>query len=803
MGKIIEIRELYNERIDYITKSEDNWISFLKTASWNFKYSFNDQILIYAQRPDATACADMSTWNNKVHRWIKKGADYIFVFSKNENSKYPFKLVFDVADTHNYRNTPYKLWGVKPEYEKYIIESLEVKFGDVKENSNLANAIIDIANNIVIDNIQDYMSSIVKYKQGNMLENLSNEEINQLLYQTVFSSVAYMMLNRSEINPENYIAKSEFSYINIFNNSNLTILIGTAISDIAEIGLREIAKTVINLQKVEKNQNHTFVNNEKEEYSNNKENIKGGNDYDRNRIQENGRLQYAQSNNETRKTTNRQIRTNEIKLSKEEQERGIHDTINGQQTSRTSERSTGNGNEDDKSNSRENGETGWNNRRIENERPNDLDENDEQLQDDSRGTSNDRTNLQLEILTEKEQKQNIAEAENASVFSFTQEMIDNVLQEGSQFAEGKFRIYEQFNKSLSSQENVDFLKKEYGTGGRSADHNGISEEHSPKGIVLSSKNGENKQILRLTWLQVEKRIKELISIDRYLSEIEKDEYYDWLDSNDRPQINNEIENQIKDENYEYNVGDIVYIGTKEYSIIEIEKDRVLVTDTKFPILVEEFDRKEFDKKVKENPANDKLRNKKIIQELKTTKEKYIKQDEKKAVENKQNETIEITLKPIIQYKLIYNVKKKRKNKIEYFDLHPEIPLKDRNNYKITDNTLGEGTKKEKYKRNIEAIKLLMQCEQENRYATIEEQEILSQYVGWGGIPEAFDKNNDDWSKEYTELSSLLTEKEYKEAKQSTLTSFYTPPIVINSIYKALVNMGLSQGNILEPSCRNW
>ncbi len=883
MGKIIEIRELYNEKINDITKSEDKWLSFLKTASWNFKYSFNDQILIYAQRPNATACADMATWNNKVHRWVNKGADYIFVFSKDENSKYPFELVFDVADTHNYRNTPYKLWDVKPEYEKEVIESLEAKFGDIGENNNLVDTIMATTNNMVVDNIQDYMSSITKYKQGTMLEKLSDEEITPLVYQTVFSSVAYMILNRCGINPEDYIAKSEFSYINKFDNSNLTVLLGTAISDIAEMGLREIAKTVINLQKEEKNQNRTFVNNQKEEYSNNKENIKGGNEDDRNRIHESRGLQYAQPNNDTRETTNREIRTNEVTLSKEEQERGIHNTTNEQQTSRAFEGNTRNSNEDDKTNSRENGETRGNNRRIETGRPNDLDRNDEQLQDDSRGTDNERTNLQLEILTEEEQKQNIAEAENASVFSFTQEMIDSVLQEGGNTVNGKFRIYEQFNKSLSSRENAEFLKNEYGIGGRSADYNGISEDHSAKGIVLSAGRGENEQILRLTWLQVEKRIRELINIDRYLSEIEKDEYYDWLDANDRPQINNEVEKQIKDEEYElakklhsfikdydfysyidnipmgntdeenieliradindelnikdyidflkatmedidydeeeavvarellvelekrlpyyeFNIGDIVYIGTQQYEIRTIDDNRVILVDTSFPLLTKEMERKEFDRKVKENPANDKLRNEKIIQKLKTNEEKYTKQTENKQEDTTQINTTEPKPETKQENKLKANIKTKRRNKIEYFDLHPEIPLKDRNNYKITDNSLGEGTKKEKYKRNIEAIKVLQQCEQENRYATPEEQEILSQYVGWGGIPEAFDKSNDDWTKEYNEFSSLLTEKEYKEAKQSTLTSFYTPPIVINSIYKALAKMGLSQGNILEPSC---
>ena len=135
-------------------------------------------------------------------------------------------------------------------------------------------------------------------------------------------------------------------------------------------------------------------------------------------------------------------------------------------------------------------------------------------------------------------------------------------------------------------------------------------------------------------------------------------------------------------------------------------------------------------------------------------------------------------------------------------MHPEIPLEERNNYRISNDQLGEGTPREKYQRNIEAIKVLKKCEEENRYATPEEQEILAQYIGWGGLPEAFDSRNDSWKNQYEELKSILTEKEYKEAKESTLTAFYTPPVVINSIYEALQNMGLQRGNILEPSCRS-
>ena len=144
--------------------------------------------------------------------------------------------------------------------------------------------------------------------------------------------------------------------------------------------------------------------------------------------------------------------------------------------------------------------------------------------------------------------------------------------------------------------------------------------------------------------------------------------------------------------------------------------------------------------------------------------------------------------------------KKNKN-IEYFDLHPEIPPEERNNFKITDDNLGVGTLKEKYQNNIEAIKVLKICEEQNRYATPEEQEILSKYVGWGGLKSAFEEQNENWSNEYAELKELLTEDEYKNARASSVTAYYTPPIVIRNIYKVLQNMGLKQANILEPACR--
>ena len=186
MGRITETRKLYKETLLEVTKTEENWLSFLDSSSWNFKYDFADQILIYAQRPDATACADILTWNNRVKRWINKNANGIFIFDNDENSQYPFKLVFDVSDTHNYKNTPYKLWSIEEKYEQDIIETLDATFEVESENSELYKAIIRNAYNMVTDIIRDY--------KGTQFEQYTDDELYSLFVPCIWASVSYMMM---------------------------------------------------------------------------------------------------------------------------------------------------------------------------------------------------------------------------------------------------------------------------------------------------------------------------------------------------------------------------------------------------------------------------------------------------------------------------------------------------------------------------------------------------------------------------------------------------------------------------------
>ena len=392
-----------------------------------------------------------------------------------------------------------------------------------------------------------------------------------------------------------------------------------------------------------------------------------------------------------------------------------------------------------------------------------------------------------------------AEEKKTSAFTFSQEIIDAVLANGSGFSEGKMRIYEQFEKSLSAKENAEFLKNEYGWGGSYPViiGAGIDESHDGKGITITKGIGKENPHITLSWSQVEKRIGELIRTDRYLNPKEKEHYPQWLESQEerrakieetkrnREILSNappeqEVEpaekepeeaEQLQDVKYEYHLGDKVYIGASEYEILSVDDERVMLYDYDMPLFNKEFSRTEFDRKVRENPMNEHL----IVKEEPA---------------EERNEKEPEPLVPAWE----------QKKKVKGFDLHPDVPMADRHTFNLRENEVETVGKKERFRRNIMAIQLLKKCQEENRFATPEEQIILSKYVGWGGLSEAFDENNSAWATEYLELSSVLTPEEYASARESTLTAFYTPPEVITAIYKAMEQMGFKEGNLLEPSC---
>ena len=1072
------ISELYDRTCKTVVSNPQSWQKFLESACRNYKLRFDEQLLIFAQRPDATAVLEIERWNTSFCRWVNKGAKGIAVFEDADRSRQRLTHYFDISDTHESRySRPVPLWNMRDEYDASVIETLESTFGELENKSSLSNAVMSAAQNAAEDNLPDYLNDLVYISEDSFLEELSEDMIASLYKKVVTNSVAYMMMSRLGINAEEYFEADDFRDVTNFNTQDTLNALGIATSDIAEMGLSEISKTVMALDR----ENRIIDEQRQFDYNKDNKDERSQND-ERNHIHDGGRLQSSEPDSaRTVGSDSRQMVADEENLSErtsqnpilQSSDEGNSDTALGG-SSRESDRLGGKFSQADGSESRSN-------RTDESGRYDEVGRIDEQLPQLRTGNREGTGNIQLEYYDrEHEDKslpffggddtireilgttphlsaskeeikdfferntnnsdrteyvksifnndyteltledgrtvgyktfQNVlhlwegsynnrtaqsyydwgviaqyfeamrllgelsdeikplpstdsqlsliessqAEEKKTSAFTFSQEIIDAVLTRGSGVSEGKMRIYEQFEKSLSAKENADFLKNEYGWGGSYPViiGAGIDENHDGKGITLSKGFGNDAPKLILKWNQVEKRIGELIRMDRYLNPKEKEQYPKWLEKQEERRAelaeqqknreilsaappeteNNEIETEVR---YEYHLGDTVYIGASEYEILSFDDERVMLYDTEMPLFNKEFERSEFDRKVRENPMNEHLRvtvlpaaekadtGENIAQNDTETEQKtdyedaffinreqesvtwmYFNPDSNAGGQYVTNElsfdeireaaqshksaddffdylgsianqtladvgtewfeeadnafkqtsdltgctsaTMEALLEnaersdmvatnigkvPIEDYREIVAVQngfdsydemynegirigngydkepepivpaweQKKKEKVKSFDLHPDVPMAERNNFDLRSNPVEQVGKKERFRRNTEAIKVLKECEFENRFATPEEQLVLSKYVGWGGLPEAFDENNSAWADEFVELYTLLSPEEYASARESTLTAFYTPPAVINAIYKAMEQMGFREGNLLEPSC---
>ena len=536
------VNEMANETLKEITKSGENWVNFLKTASNNYKYSFNEQVLIYTQKPNATACADIETWNNRLKRWVNKGAKGIALISI-ENGRSTLRHVFDISDTHSGINRNLKLWEVKPSYENGLIETLENSFGNLDIKTNLAEAIYSSSVNLVEDNYQDYLVDLREVIENSSLQNLTEDELESYFKGILVNSITYMALNRCGIDPGNFFKYNDFEIITNFDTKSVISRLGVATSDISEQIIREIASSVRNF---EKNINRTFVNNQKINYHNNEnKNNEGRNDYDEDRIQTNGRLSDTTgSTTKNKENATRQILKDERKISERTQKRtirGINARLqNGETFRRNRTDSTENVERDNQESSREEQDR----REFESTKSNALGTGNERNKKSSRRNSDTGIDLQLNLFTDSyippikdlpsvdEQKniiQTQAEVENTPAFTFTQEMVDTTLKDGTGHENGKFRVYRLYQETFSSKERIDFLKAEfnyYGTNGVKG-LDGIWVEYTPgKGLKLSKSGFENN--LQVNWNTIEKRIGEIILADQYFTKEEKEDYQNWL-----------------------------------------------------------------------------------------------------------------------------------------------------------------------------------------------------------------------------------------------------------------------------------
>ena len=1323
------ISELYRRTAHAVVSDVQNWQAFLRCACRNYRLRFDEQLLIYAQRPDATAVLEIERWNDKFERWVNRGAKGIAVFEDADRSRQRLTHYFDISDTHESRySRPVPIWEMKPEYTDDVIESLESTFGELENRESLADAVLSAAKNAVEDNIPDYLGDLMYAADDSFLYGLSEDMITAMYKKAVTNSVAYMMMTRLGIDTEPFYEAEDFSVITNFNTPETLNALGIASSDIAEMGLGEISRTVLALER----QNRIIADREKPDYNKAENKSERSFENERADIHNAGRLQSSRPDNAAAAGGNfGQVRSDEAEISQRTSQNPVlqssdelhpdgafsgnradsaplgrnPDEADGGAGGLDREPESGGydevgaGNEQSEEQSAGNRESGGHLRLDYYDRSNEdksllffsgddtireilgtthhLKASKEEIRafyehnpDNAARTeyikgifNNDHTELILSDgrrvgyktwqnvlqLWEGNYADRIAQGfydwsviaqhfeamrllgelqdtmkplpsmdgqlnfldmqaeEKPSAFSFSQEIIDTILTRGSGVSEGKFRIYEQFEKSLSAKENTDFLKNEYGWGSAYPVivGTGIDEQHDEKGILISKGIGDDKPHIRLTWTQVEKRIAELIRLDRYLNPKEKEIYPQWLEKQEErraepaeEQRNREIlssappkqesvqaaESEPQQEaQYAYHLGDTVYMGADEYEILAFDDKQVRLFDTQFPLFNKEMDRAEFDRRVRENPLNDHLKVKELPSEEKTDKapafdigmgylgngltvwnraveengdyqtiahisdegeiryyvdglpddvvvriEQAAAREQQKAlfaasyqvgdrvyldgkpfeitrvddwnvelmdrsVQNPQprlerkdsfmrlvqqnerssftdayreyskiksanpdslvlyqmgdffevygkdaqtaSEALELnlasrsiggnqrtgmcgfpsnrletyvnllldrgfdvvvcslengerstrniastnkedpvqsqpvgridylhtdgTVRESVEYTSPYQFEKdikeetfygvpftvvfykdkdgntvpqdfigsldpqpkgveiidspylandrademlrqaekiaeenalppderffvietdegyaiwddlteaiyiddegvseefksewqandyleqvkksvsekeaaewlyverakqntsaeqpeqneaesftpafsqQKRSRIQTFDLHPDIPMSERHTFDLAFHEVPEAGKKERFRRNMEAIRVLKECEFDNRFATPEEQEILSQYVGWGGIPEAFDENNSSWADEFIELYTALSPDEYESARASTLTAFYTPPVVISSIYKAMEQMGFKEGNILEPSC---
>lgn len=1413
--------------------SPDKWAAFLRTACYNYRLRFDEQLLIYAQKPEATAVLQIDRWNRTFGRWVNRGAKGIAVFERHDGVSQKLVHYFDISDTHaGEYSRAVPIWTMQPEYTDDVIATLESSFGDLEDKDSLAKAIMSAANNAVEDNTPDYIRDLLLSTNDTFLEDLGEDSVTAMYKELLTNSIAYMMMTRLGVDTEMYFDDDDFRNVVNFNSDDTLNALGVATGAIAEMGLSEVSKTVLALNR----QNRTFVENRQPEYTNDRNNERSFED-GRTDLHNAGRLSASQSDaSRTAEGRAGTVRSDEEEVSVSSAQNPLYQSADEGQADRTLGGNRTDSAGDGGTPAQTDGSSGGRDGEAESGRSDEVDTPDEQSPALSTGDRTSGTDLRLNpeeqaqnfepvfstadtiqlignvvdfferyphlyselnlgtdrtqafvrlsytfnhaedterlfdkmkaliipesasedferVYKQVEQRRNLltvissdkfvsgdtnfnifdedgelrkhpffgvdevvneilattphlkasldeirgyfegfsdiqkrteyirsifnddfteiiladdtrvgyktyenglliwkgrypdregqsfhrwdavaghfeamrllgmlhsvmkplpsqdgqlqliteSAGRNNPAFSFSQELIDAALTRGSGVSEGKLRIYEQYQKSLSKSENIYFLKKEYGIGGSSSavPYTGVGEDHSGKGIELRLGYDEGSPRQMLTWNYVEKRIGELIKLDRYLNSKEKEYYPRWLERQEELRAERAAEREIRESlftppseksepkpvefEYRYTLGASVYIGASEYEILSVDDDRVMLFDKNFPLFNKEMPRAEFDAKVKENPMNDHLKvavqpekeqetsqrdyskynplmqeyfrlkdehpdtiilyrigefleamgdnaelvsqalglqltrrmissdedikmcgfpasrletnlnmlldrghkvgisnidenhsrkfylmesdrahepiqshpvgridyinangeiensieytnptmlekdikeestfgvkmavylymdtdgntmphdfidrlpnplqhfeiidqpqpqseydfllkrateilseysirefgtddfelpddlseinvaytttedekheltanvnlvdfrietkiddtvvrteqydslqdivengldgmefddliyvsdeelapfyeehdelddvdpvvirqqledagivNGELVDEDKLNSDPFIQQvmadaeavadnsdligqeltlDERKFIVESVGSNGDVSMRditfedtngfPIFRSEKVGFVRRaieeqqtqqeeitpawerQPRAKAQAFDLHPDIPMADRHTFDLKAFELEEVGKKARFRRNVEAIRVLKECEFDNRFATPEGQQVLAQYVGWGGIPEAFDENNTAWADEFTELYGLLSPEEYQSARESTLTAFYTPPVVISAIYKAMEQMGFKEGNILEPSC---
>ena len=626
------ISDLYEQISIEVTRDPQTWRLFLKTACRNYKLRFDEQLLLFAQRPDAIAVLEIERWNTAFGRWVNRGAKGIAVFEDSTGESQRLKYYFDIADTHGTeqsREVP--VWKMSEEYQSDVAEALKNAFGTSTDSDNLRIVIKESVVNAVDDNIDDYIYGFVKSGTGSEIDYMKPEDAEEIYKRIVTNSVVYMIYER--LGMDNLLTDDDFNGIEYFSTPELLNSIGYATGDIARMGLGIVSKTIRSTKKEKQQVIQPVINkisdNERSSYN------------ERNHLHNAGRLSDSGSDiTETTGSYSRQMGRDEERISEAASQSNVLQSDDKRSVDAVSRRrgteSTEAGGQTDERNVGNTGADG----RIESKRHDEMGTADEQSAQRSAGDSysadnNERLSNYKPLPSIEEQTAFIeefkAEVAKASAFSIPNEIINDHLANGSGFRDGKYRIYEQFRKSLSQKENADFLKNEYGIGGGThADGvSGYYYDHNAKGICISKGFADNATRINLNWLEVAKRIQLLINNDRYLNEKEKEHYAQWLNEREERQYTEQglSTSENKDnEKYIYKVGDTVFIGASEYRIMAKDDQQVMLSDANAPLFNKQYDIADFEHKIKENALNEHLKvilseeesNTSVISETNTT-----------------------------------------------------------------------------------------------------------------------------------------------------------------------------------------
>ena len=793
-SKTEEYLALAQRTANGLTRYWESWTDYLTTASRLYKYPFADQLMIYAQRPDATACAEFDIWRNRMNRYVRRGSKGIALL--DESSGFPrLHYVFDVSDTGVRRNSrDPEVWQLGPDLVQPVSEMLAATYGISGER--VSQQLADVAGKLVADYWDNNGGDIRAIVDGSLLMDYDEAGVEMQFKSAAAISVTYTLLERCGIEPAGWFDKDDFQAIYNFSTPDSVYALGAAVSDMSREVLRNIERTVkttIRRRNAERSQY---------EYE----------QQERDLLDRRG-LPAPEPDPEPAPEAAGQVRQAAPDVPDEPSPSAVQHDAPEREPVPAPDGSGADGREPDAADHGAASETEPG--PGQGEPADGVGAAHEQPESAGRGTGADGTNLQLSffdahIPTEAQQIEKIdqAESENTpSAFSLSQAEIENELRKhGSGFMGGKQRIMALYQTQPDRSLRAKALAKEYGIGGHSHDYLDGSRgfvNHDGRGMEFDHYPEHKK--FTLSWTQVEKYIDLMIQSDRYLTDKEKEHYTPPVPITVEPDATlTHAKNLIREfclEEYdsEPDFSDLSKIGvaytnaTDEEIPIQVNVDLVGYRVERYlgEVLIDERQYESLANLTEtELEALD-------FSELVSVTDKELEHYHSKTDEPEltDEELDELPISAVMD------------GKVQTFPdaaaldeaLNTEPASEPAGNFHITDDHLGEGGAKQKYARNIEAIRTLVKLEQEHRGATAEEQQVLSQYVGWGGLSDAFDPSKDSWAKEYTELKGLLSEDEYVAARSSVLNAHYTAPVVIRSIYDAVEKMGFQSGNILEPS----